>query len=238
MRLNPSKLSCLTLALVCATATFTFAQPKGKETVLFDGTSTNGWRQCGPGSMELVEGTLVTKGGMGLFWHEKELIDFALTVDWKTSKKEDNAGVFVRFSNPGDDPWNAVKSGYEIQIHDASTGNKGTGSVYSVQGATAAVSNPPGEWNTYEIRCIGQNYTVKLNGKVVNQFKGDKAERGHVGLQNHDDKATVAFRNVKVVALDRNAAEAIAAADVQPATAPKPVKKDAQLAPGLIGEYF
>jgi hypothetical protein len=210
---------------------------KGKETVLFDGKDTKGWKQCGPGSMEVVDGVLVSRGGMGLFWHEKELINFVLTLDFKTSRKQDNSGVFVRFSNPGDDPFNAVKSGYEVQINDAAAGKHRTGAIYDVQESTELASKGPGEWNTLEIRCIDQNYTVKVNGRIVNQFKGEKAERGHIGLQNHDAKSTVAFRDVKVVELDRAAAEAITAADAQPA-APKPAARDEKLAPGLIGEYF
>lgn len=34
------------------------------------------------------------------------------------SGKGDNSGVFVRFPNPGNDPYIAVRYGYEIQIDD------------------------------------------------------------------------------------------------------------------------
>ncbi len=39
---------------------------------LFDGTSTDGWKQAGPGSFTLDDGTLTSSGGMGLLWYEAE----------------------------------------------------------------------------------------------------------------------------------------------------------------------
>jgi hypothetical protein len=33
-------------------------------------------------------------------------------------RRSDNSGVFIRFSDPDADPWNAIKTGYEIQIDD------------------------------------------------------------------------------------------------------------------------
>ncbi|MGB7158214.1 MAG: DUF1080 domain-containing protein [Tepidisphaeraceae bacterium] len=171
-----------------------------KAQVLFDGKSTAGWKQCGPGSFEVKDGALVSKGGMGLFWHEKELADFVLTFEWNAASAKANSGVFVRFPDPGNDPWKAVKQGYEIQIHDAARKNR-TGSVYNVAEATAFASKPAGEWNTYEIKAVGQQYTIKLNGTLVNEFTGKLAARGFIGLQNHDDGSIVSFRNVQVVEL-------------------------------------
>src|SRR5690349_17567705 len=81
------------------------AESETKPIVLFDGSSTAGWHQAGPGKFELKDGTLVGQGGMGLFWHERELKDFILTLDWKVNRKGANSGVFVRFPDPGNDPW-------------------------------------------------------------------------------------------------------------------------------------
>jgi hypothetical protein len=95
----------------------------------------------------------------------------------------------------------AVKEGYEIQICDAAPAKHRTGSVYSFQDASALPTRPPGEWNHYEIRVVGQHYTVRVNGVTVNEYDGDRSERGHVGLQNHDDESRVSFRNVRVTEL-------------------------------------
>ena len=56
---------------------------------------------------------------MGLLWYyRRKFKDFILELEWKTSSKGDNSGVFVRFPNPGNDPYVAVRYGYEIQIDD------------------------------------------------------------------------------------------------------------------------
>ena len=160
---------------------------------------------AGPGSFEVKDGALVTVGGMGLLWHETELDDYVLTLDFKASRAEDNSGVFVHFPDPGNDPWVAVNEGYEIQICDAG-GKNSTGAVYNAKSATEAASKPVGEWNKYEITVIGQNITVKLNGKVVNEFSGDKKTgRGFIGLQNHDNNTKVSFRNVKIKPIQKKA---------------------------------
>ncbi len=217
---------CCTL-LACIVMPAVARADDGKAHVLFDGKNTAGWKQCGPGSFELIDGTLVSKGGMGLFWYERQQFgDFIYTLDWKTSNPGDNSGVYFRFPDPGNDPQNAVKQGYEVQIHDTARTNK-TGSVYNVKEATKLASKPAGEWNTYEIKAIGQQVTVKLNDEVVNEFTGKLGTRGHVGIQNHDANAAVAFRNIRVVELPQGGA------DAQVAGAPA-----GDLAPGLVGEYF
>lgn len=169
--------------------------------VLFDGTSKDGWKMCGPGSFELKDGVLTARGGMGMLWHERELADFILMLDWRVGRKEDNSGVFVRFPDPGDDPWVAVNRGYEFQVCDAAGPKHRTGSAYSFQDARSVPTKPVGEWNHYEIQAVGQRYTVWINGKLVNVFRGERSRKGFVGLQNHDDKSVVQFRNIRVVEL-------------------------------------
>src|SRR5689334_7073859 len=56
------------------------AEDPGKEMVLFDGSSTKGWHQAGPGHFDFKDGELTTNGGMGLFWYDKEFGDFILTL--------------------------------------------------------------------------------------------------------------------------------------------------------------
>ena len=56
---------------------------------------------------------------MGLLWYtKKKYKDFILKVDWKVSRRNDNFGAFVRFSDPDSDAMIAVNTGYEIQIDD------------------------------------------------------------------------------------------------------------------------
>ncbi|MEU3328648.1 ThuA domain-containing protein [Streptomyces albus] len=177
---------------------------------LYDGHGLDGWRQAGPGSFEESEdGTLTTRGGMGLLWYAaRGFSSYSLKLDWKMTG-DDNSGVFVGFP-ASDDPWSAVDNGYEIQIDASDTDDKTTGSVYGFQSADLAARdaalNPPGEWNTYEIRVQGERLRVYLNGVLVNDYTNTDPARsladGHIGLQNHGDDDEVAFRNVRIRPLD------------------------------------
>jgi hypothetical protein len=168
--------------------------------VLFDGRGLDGWRMCGPGGFEVVDGVLETRGGMGLLWYAaRELTDFVLDLDWAVTKPEDNSGVFLRFPDPGDDPWVAVDHGYEVQILDAAdVPERSTGAIYRIAAPSRPASRPPGEWNHFRISVTGQRYRVELNGVEVVDFTGDRRTRGYVGLQNHDDDSLVRFRDVRV----------------------------------------
>jgi hypothetical protein len=52
-----------------------------------------------------------------------------------------------------------------------------------------------------EIKAVGPEITVALNGKAINTYKGERSLRGMVGLQNHEDE--VSFRNVRIKELVR-----------------------------------
>ncbi|HYT10040.1 MAG TPA: DUF1080 domain-containing protein [Mycobacteriales bacterium] len=174
--------------------------------VLFDGTSLAGWSHAGPGGFDLLDGALRTRGGMGLLWFSgRAFSDVELELDWRTSHRTDNSGVFVRFPAPGDDPWVAVRRGYEIQINDDPTRDpQTTGAIYGVQPPITSASRPAGEWNHYRIRVVGAEYAVWLNQTLVARFVSTdpaRGRRGYVGLQNHDPNSTVDFRAVRAVPL-------------------------------------
>src|SRR5919201_270857 len=127
-------------------------------TYLFDGRSIDGWCMAGSGKFVLVEDdkSLQSEGGMGLLWYtKKKYKDFVLKIDWKVSRRNDNSGVFIRFSNPDNDPLIAVNTGYEIQIDDMAMpdGNPlhKTGAIYNFATPLNAESKPVGQWNTFEI---------------------------------------------------------------------------------------
>lgn len=169
---------------------------------LYGGAGAAGWVQAGPGGFTEVEGTLRAEGGMGLLWYARRpFADFTLRLDWLATRVEDNSGVFVRFPDPEGDPWVAVRQGYEVQIHDAAPGSQATGAIYRVKAPTAIASKSPGEWNALEVTVTGRQYTVAINGIVVNSFASTDPARGlsgHVGIQNHDDDSPVRFRDIRI----------------------------------------
>ena len=176
-------------------------------TYLFHGQSMDGWRMAGPGKFVLFEydKSLQSEGGMGLLWYtKKKYKDFVLKVDWKVSRRNDNSGVFVRFSNPDNDPMIAVNTGYEIQIDDTAMpdGNPlhKTGAIYNFAAPlNADVSKPIGQWNIFDIEVTGQKYTVILNDeKIIPEFTGNRLTEGYIGIQNHDADSNVSFRNIRI----------------------------------------
>ena len=171
-------------------------------TSIFDGKTLDGWKMAGEGRFVIVESdaALKSEGGMGLLWYSENIYkNFILKLEWKVSDEDDNSGVFVRFPNPDDNPNIAVREGYEIQIDDRG-GNPihQTGAIYDFAAPSKVVSKPPGQWNIMEIQVINHSNTVIINGQKVTEFTGSRLTEGYIGLQAHDDKSKVSFRNIMI----------------------------------------
>jgi hypothetical protein len=169
--------------------------------------SKHGWNHYGPGFFELDSetGVLTSHGGMGLFWYAaKEYQDFVLELEFMCADQNTNSGVFLRV--PGVTASNDyIYHSFEIQIDDHEEGIHHTGAVYDAEAPSEPASNPPGEWNQFKITFEGNHITVELNGTVVVDWEAeprgkveDFAPRGYIGLQNHDDRSPVYFRNIYV----------------------------------------
>lgn len=173
----------------------------GKETHNVLPQAAADWKMAGPGSFTLADGVSTAKGGMGLWWYgKKEFKNACFEIEFNAPEEADNSGVFVRFPDPGNDPWVAVKQGYEIQICGNKADKLNTGAIYDIQPGLQP-NMKVGEWNTYKIITAGDQIAVILNDKLINVFecqpgRGDVS--GYFGLQNHDDGSPVQFRNVKV----------------------------------------
>ncbi|MGK5739958.1 ThuA domain-containing protein [Micromonospora sp. URMC 103] len=208
---------------------------------IFDGTAQSlaDWRQAPSGSFGLrSDGSIRSSGGLGMLWYAgKEFADFSLRLQFRdvsTGSTYANTGVFARFPDPrqpvdqrpecgrvgsaaGSPAWVAIYCGHEIQIYDGPTGEpQKTGSIYNFDPNTLAQARvtPKGQWNEYEVRVVGQHYTIIRNGVVINEFDntpGKASSRagdpptdlrqflsGYVGLQNHSNSDLIEFRNVRV----------------------------------------
>ncbi|MFF9898290.1 ThuA domain-containing protein [Streptomyces longispororuber] len=220
-------------------------RPERGHTPLFDGSEASlaKWKQAGPGSFALKDdGTLTSVGGMGMLWYaDRSFGSYSLKLDWRMSgaDKDDNSGVFVGFP-PSDDPWSAVHHGYEIQIDATDVPEKTTGSVYGFRSADLAARdralNPPGEWNTYEIRVEGERLRLWLNGVLINDFTNTDPARslrdGHIGIQNHGADDEVAFRDIRL----RELPTGRTAPEPDPATTPRTgTGTDARTGPTVHG---
>jgi hypothetical protein len=122
--------------------------------------------------------------------------------------------VFIRLPEPPPDPWYAVHNGYEVQIEAGGDEWHCTGAIYSLSKAAKGYQKPAGEWNTMDIALKGPVTIVYLNGHEINKFdpskpvpprkawyepvRGPRPDIGYVGLQNHDARSVVYFKEVSV----------------------------------------
>jgi hypothetical protein len=166
-----------------------------------------GWNHYGPGYFELdpETGVLTSHGGMGLLWYSvTEYSDFVLDLEYRCADEATNSGVFVRVPGvPTSDAY--IYHSFEIQIDDASEGVAHTGAVYDAEAPAKRPAKPAGEWNHMRVTFVGDHITVDLNGETVIDWDAeprgkveDFSASGYIGLQNHDDRSPVYFRNIRV----------------------------------------
>lgn len=181
-------------------------------TQLWNGKDLNGWKHVGPGRFVIEDGMLKSEGGMGLLWYTRRKFgNCVIRVVYKTTKKADNSGVFIRIPDAAAEPWMPVNKGYEVQIDDLEDDYHVSGVLYSL---TKAMAHPgkTGEWNTMDIAIEGPRTIVLLNNVEVTDYtegqpvppkmksyepdRGPRPNAGYIGLQNHSDKDTVYFGEV------------------------------------------
>lgn len=182
---------------------------------LFDGKDMNGWHHVGPGGFTVEDGMLKTEGGMGLLvYMPQKFGNTTIRVVFKTSSQRDNSGVYIRMPEQAPDPWYGVHNGYEVQIDGSGDDWHCTGSIYSLSKVTKRTQKPTGEWNTMDITLKGQETVVSLNDEKVNDFfgnqsvpprkewfepiRGPRPDSGYIGLQNHDGRTRIFFKEVAV----------------------------------------
>ncbi len=172
-----------------------------------DSFNKHGWNHYGPGYFVLDKqnGIITSSGGMGLFWYSaKKYADFILDLEYKCDAPHTNSGVFIRvpdFVTSND----YIHHSFEIQIDDDADPVHQTGAVYDAHPASKNTAKPVGQWNHYKIQFKGDNIKVWLNEELINDWNAhpagkikDFAKSGYIGLQNHDSKSKISFRNVFV----------------------------------------
>jgi hypothetical protein len=161
------------------------------------------WKQCGPGRFSVANGIAAAEGGMGLWWYaDRQFTNFVLRGEFVQEQDIADSGIFVRFPDPGNDPWVAVKHGHEMEIGDPNPEKPTwrTGSIYPFKASSKANTKPVGQWNDFEMVCLAHDYSARINGQLVTTWTDTKQRSlaGHVGLQNYNDGKTVRFRNLRI----------------------------------------
>ncbi len=138
-----------------------------------------------------------------------------------------NAPLTVNGNADNHQHWTQVACGHEVQINESLTGGGPqpstdpikTGSIYNFRNLNAKQSGTAkrlvkGVWHEMEIRTIGQQYTVLIDGEVINQFDnsipkiasraGDpptmarQLAAGYLGLQTHGGNDRISYREMQV----------------------------------------
>jgi hypothetical protein len=151
---------------------------------------------------EVVDGALVFDGKGQSLCTDKDYGDFEFYVDWKILEGGDS-GIYLRGS-PQIQIWDT-----EFQDYFRHGAENGSGALWNNKNNARfpllKADKPVGEWNTFQIRMVGELVTVKLNGKLVfddvvmeNIWERDLPiyPRGQIELQNHGN--TLYFRNLFV----------------------------------------
>ena len=156
--------------------------------LLFDGTSTTGWRTYKnkpADSWSVVDGILYCKGDttnksdMRADMMTTDMYEnFDFSVDWKISPKG-NSGIIYLASEEFDA---AYLSGPEYQIIDDKNFPEKledwqmTGADYAMYPAPAAAPNAVGEWNTSRIVKNKSHVEHWLNGKKIVEYEMGSAD--------------------------------------------------------------
>jgi sugar phosphate isomerase/epimerase len=173
---------------------------------IFNGRNLEGWVMIEGGEWNVQDSILV--GHHGRNWStnpektgswlstKKPYSDFRLEVQF-TINKGGNSGVMFRSAHEK----NPSFTGYEMQIHDSPgrpPSKGGPGSLYAVIAPTKNMIRQAGEWNTATIIARGPKIVVEMNGEKIIDTEQTRSMRGYIGLQNHDDRSEVKFRNIRL----------------------------------------
>jgi hypothetical protein len=132
---------------------------ESKPIQLFNGKNTAGWKSLTPNKplgWTVEGGILKSTGGASNLETVQKFWNYKLHVEFRLGKGS-NSGIGLR-------------ARYEVQIIDdygKPANTHGNGALYSRILPTENASKPAGEWQTYDIRLVGREVTVTLNGKTV-----------------------------------------------------------------------
>jgi hypothetical protein len=185
---------------------------------LFNGRDLSSWAIENGGKFSVRDGVIAVDKGTGWLRSKRELGNFVFALEFRFLEPEANSGIFVRTgptSHDNDEGW--PDNGYQVQCKDDLDGEAPLATMIHYGGAGLVKGDYDsdvakirkayhgvGHWNHYEIRCVGENLTVHLNGELVTTARNVKNARGHLGIQA--EHGLLEFRNLRVKELSPGAA--------------------------------
>jgi len=199
----------LTVFLLAVTV---LARPAAAQTISMFANADKDWTRIGvppthPVSdvgqwhIDAAKRTIICDGNGGHEWlrFNRELGDFEFRVKWRFTPVPNNtgynSGVFFRNNEDGS-IWHQAQTtlagGYLFGV----TPIDGKPTSFNLQKEMKKNRlKPAGNWNLYEIRCMGEVCTLAVNGEVVNTSRTG-ITKGYVGLESEGYQIT--FKDLKL----------------------------------------
>ncbi len=148
---------------------------------LFDGKSFEGWKvnENTPKSWKIDNGLLVLTGGNSHLFTAEEFDDFIVRFEWRPINKGYNSGFLLRRR--------------QIQMAQG-----GAGMLFGSNDVKAVpqLHRPPGEWNEWEVTCIGTKLALRVNGTPAWEIDTFKPARAPLGIEAEGH--SIEFRNLRI----------------------------------------
>ena len=200
-----SKITGLVLTMTLLTSALS-----AKTVHLFNGKDLSNWVRENNAQFSVEDGVIKLNRGRGWLRSKEEFKDFSMTMEFRFLEERANSGIYVRTKNQSnDDAQGYPNSGYQVQCMNALSGDVPLGRLFPYEApdflwvldrdALHRAYLPTNEWNTYEITCIGDTISVKLNGILITLGFGMSHPKGHIGIQG--ELGLLEFRRVDVKVL-------------------------------------
>lgn len=176
---------------------------KAKMKKIFNGKNLKGWVVPAPESCWTVsKGVLLvksepTKKG-AILWTEKSYQNFVLQADFLMGEGTVDSGFFLRSEN------DQIQIGISGSLKRDMTGSPYIPKLrYPVEATGVKDLLKPKDWNSLQIKVIGNTYTAYLNGKQVMTYTSEgMPASGPIGIQLHPgNEMSISYRKILLAEL-------------------------------------
>ncbi len=219
LSLLPSSILCPFLLLSCEEEEANTPNPPPAEewTILFDGETTQGWRNPYEwGNVEVINRELHLNSHKKFFLvTEQSYADFIFEGEVLLPPGTANSGFMFRaHAQPNrvfgyQSEVDGSKRNWSGGLYDEGRrkwfispirGDKKSEAAFRKRAAGAFKRN---DWNHYRITCQGQSIKIEVNGVLTSDVTDARDARGVIGIQHHGEKdQTYKFRNLRIQELD------------------------------------
>jgi hypothetical protein len=212
------------LALLLLASTMIWSCSSGSKVELFNGKDLENWDifvskpEVEPGDLFWVEDGVISTSGVphGYIRTQERYGNYQLHVEWRWTAEPTNSGVLLHVQGR-DMIWPHC---IECQLMHGHAGDlvlMGKDAGITVGDSTYLITseenryavipkfkeeseNPPGEWNSYDIKSVDGEIEVVVNGVLQHTGTGMTLNEGRIALQS--EGSPIQFRNIYLELLD------------------------------------